>query len=99
MTMDVTKLMQEGTEHTGRAFGGKSIERPQIIEFLRTNGAATPAEVSEAIGITEKLAKTRLDVMRRDKIVDWRDFNSATYYYLIEKPTDEVKPKRVKVRN
>ena len=84
---------EAGEEHKGRAFGAASKERKEIITYLYDNGAATPEEVGTAINTTAKLAKTRLDVMRRDGLVKWKDVNGETFYGLTEKGTSRAEGK------
>ena len=95
-------------EHKGRAFGAVSKERQVIIKWLYENGAGTPEEISNALGmdgLDTKLCKTRLDVMRRDKLVDWRDKDDEVFYGLTDKgvkraegktPEPTEKPKKKK---
>jgi DNA-binding MarR family transcriptional regulator len=82
--MDVNELLEKGTEHTAREFGGTSVDRPKIIGWLNDNGAGTPDEIGEALGLEPKLVKTKLDVMRRDGLVAWRDFEDKVFYYLTD---------------
>lgn len=85
----------EGLEdHKGRAFGASSKERTDIIKYLYDSGAATPAEVGEAVGIEPKLAKTRLDVMRRDGLVTWKDKDDEVFYGLTEKGKNRAEGKK-----
>lgn len=83
MPMDINELMEKGSDHQGRAFGAVSEDRKQLISWLHEHGAGTGKEIAEATGVTK--AKTRLDVMRRDKIVDWKDYEGDVFYFLTEK--------------
>ena len=87
MGIEISELMEKGTEHKKKAFGSASPDRKAIVAYLHENGACGATEVGENTDMTPKIAKTRLDVMRRDGIVDWRDLDDETYYFLTEKGT------------
>jgi len=78
-------------EHEGRAFGASSEERKKIVVYLAENGACTPAEVGEGTEIEQSVAKKRLDVMRRDELVTWKDKDDEVFYGLTEKGMKRLK--------
>lgn len=75
----------ENLEKVVRAFGKTSEDRTKIIKAMATGDGFTVNEVAEITELEAKMARTRLTVMYRDKLVDYGDQDDQRYYWLTDK--------------
>ena len=65
-----------------------SKDRQKIIESLKTGKWFNITEITKITGLDEKKIKTRLTVMKRDKLVIVGQHKGIRYYQLTEKGLD-----------
>lgn len=80
----------ENLEKVTRAFGKTSEDRQKIVKAMSGGDGFTVAEVAEATELEPKIARTRLTVMYRDKLVDYGDQDDQRYYWLTDKGLKRV---------